>query len=102
VIHVSLPAGTPLWWVILSCIGIIILGVIYGLVRLVRVLLPDTSADRLSWWLHYWEHRRELRQDRWKRQDERQAKRHRGSSHRKVVGPMPLKQRSDASGGSKQ
>jgi hypothetical protein len=37
-------------------------------------MLPDNSADRLSWWTQYWSHRRELRHDRWKRRDEQRAR----------------------------
>jgi hypothetical protein len=79
-----------MWGVMLSCAGVILVGVIYGLVRLVRVMLPDTSADRLSWWMHYWEHRRELRQGRWKHQDELRAQRQ-PSGFREVGGIMASK-----------
>jgi hypothetical protein len=74
VIHMSLPAGAPVWLMSLSCVGIILIGVIYSMVRLARAMLPDSSADRLSWWTEYWSHRRELRHDRWKRRDEQRAR----------------------------
>lgn len=75
-IHIGLPAGTPAWIIGISLAGVLLIGLIYGLVRLVRAALPATSAERLNWWRYYWEHRRDLRHDRWRRRDQRRLRRH--------------------------
>lgn len=73
-IHISLPAGTPTWIAILALVGGVLLGLALALVRLVRAVLPDTPAERLSWWKAFWKYRRDLRQDRWRRRQEQQAR----------------------------
>jgi hypothetical protein len=75
-IHVSLPAGTPQWIIVLSFIGTVLIGLCYVLARLVRAALPETPAERLNWWKDYWKHRRDLRRDRWRRRDQRRMRRH--------------------------
>jgi hypothetical protein len=68
-IHVGLPTGAPMWLV-----GIFLASAL--LVGLVRALLPQTPAERLDWWKSYWQYRRALRRDRWRRHEQRRAERH--------------------------
>lgn len=75
-VHVALPSGTPSWILVLAVSGALLIGVLYGLVRLVRAALPDTSDGRVAWWRLFWEHRRILRRDRWRRHQQRHARRH--------------------------
>lgn len=70
-VHISLPGATPIWIVGLSIGGMFVTSSLCALVRLARAALPAASADRLDWWTHYWDHRRDLRRERWKRRDER-------------------------------
>jgi hypothetical protein len=80
VIHISLPAGAPAWVVGVSLAGVVLTGLAYCLVRLVRAVLPDTSTERLYWWEAFWKYRRDLRNDRWARQELRRARRLDGQS----------------------
>jgi hypothetical protein len=73
--HVSLPAGAPAWTIGLSILGPTLIALIYGLVRLVRAALPETPAERLDWWWYYWQHRRDLRHDRWEQRERRRERR---------------------------
>jgi hypothetical protein len=88
VIHISLPAGTPMWLVGVSLCGVLLMGVVYGLVRLIRVALPETPAERLDWWKSFWKYRRDLRHDRWKRHEQRRARRHLSRSNHQLI-PNP-------------
>lgn len=80
--HISLPAGAPTWAVGLSLLCPVLVTLIYGLGRLARAVLPDTSAERLAWWKYYWQYRRDLRRDRWKQREQRWARRHTSSESR--------------------
>jgi hypothetical protein len=86
VVRISLPPGAPTWLVGLSLAGILLVGLVYALVRLVRVALPDSPAERLDWWKSFWRHRRDLRHDRWRRRDQRRV-RHRSSRQMEVDAP---------------
>lgn len=85
-IHISLPSATPIWIVGLSLGGTFVIGSLCALVRLARAALPVASVDRLDWWTHYWEHRRDLRHERWKRRDERHLRRY-PRDQKNVSGP---------------
>ena len=74
-VHISMPAETPAWLIVISLTGALLIGLTYGLVRLVRAALPDTPAERLNWWVQYWKHRRNLRRDRWERRDQLRLRR---------------------------
>ncbi len=74
-IRISLPAGAPVWVVSISLAGVLLIGLVFGLARLTRAALPTTPAERLDWWKCYWQHRRDLRRDRWQH-ERRRASRH--------------------------
>jgi hypothetical protein len=74
-IHVSVPAGTPQWIIALSLVGAVLIGLCYVLVRLVRAALPETSVERRIWWEDYWNYRRDLRRERYRRRDRRHTQR---------------------------
>jgi hypothetical protein len=73
-IHISLPAGTPAWVVVISLVGVFLIALCFGLVRMLRAALPDTPGERLDWWKSFWDHRSKLRHDRWERQDRRRLR----------------------------
>ena len=75
-IRIDLPAGAPGWLAATSLASVLLIGLIYSLAWLIRGVLPTTPAERLDWWKYYWQHRRELRRDRWRRHDRRNALRH--------------------------
>lgn len=75
-IRVVLPAGAPTWAVCISLAGVLLIGLVFGLARLTRAALPATPPERLDWWKCYWQHRRDLRCDRWRRHEQRYAWRH--------------------------
>lgn len=72
-IRLSLPAGAPTWAVGVSIAVVLLTGLIVGLAWLARAALPATPAERLDWWKCYWQHRRDLRRDRWRRHVQRHA-----------------------------
>ncbi len=75
-IRINLPVGAPMWVVSISLAGILLIGLVFGLARLTRAALPATPAERLDWWKCYWQHRRNLRRDRWQQHERRHASRH--------------------------
>jgi hypothetical protein len=75
VIRISLPAGSPTWLISLWFAGVALIGLLLGLVRLVRAALPG-AAERLDWWKYFWAHRRQLRRERWIRREQRRDRRH--------------------------
>ncbi len=72
-IRISLPAGAPVWVMSISLVGVLLIGLVFGLARLTRAALPTTPAERLDWWKCYWQHRRNLRRDRWQQHERRHA-----------------------------
>ena len=84
VVRIILPGWTPAWVVVAGVLGALLVAAVYALVRLVRVALPATSAERLDWWRDFWLYRRELRRDRWERHMQQLALRERAQSTRAI------------------
>lgn len=75
-IHITIPADTPTWVIVISLTGVFLIALVSGLTLLARTVLPKTSAGRLNWWKEFWKHRSNLRHERWERRDQRRLQRH--------------------------
>jgi hypothetical protein len=42
-----------MWVIGLALAATLALGMLFGLVKLVRAALPDTPAERLDWWKYF-------------------------------------------------
>jgi len=74
--HIVFPASAPTWIIAVSVLGPGVISLTYGVARLARIILPSTSAERLTWWKYFWQARRDLRHDRWMHREQRWARRH--------------------------
>jgi len=49
-LSVRLPANSPAWLLALALVAIIVLAALLAAVRIARHVMPQDSADRLTWW----------------------------------------------------